>query len=516
MQMPLNKSVLLNPAVVTLASCAFLTSSGEVEKQRASNPNIIVILADDMGYGDVGCYNPESKIPTPNMDKLASQGIRFLNAHSPAALSTPTRYGLLTGRYCWRTRLKEGVLIGYDEVSLIEHGRPTIASVLRDKGYHTAAIGKWHLGLNWQTSDGYVIQNDQDRWNIEPSAFQENEKHIDFSRPITGGPIELGFDYFFGTAGCSTSDPPYCYIEQNLTVGIPSVMSPDDFRKLPGFAPGLMMPGFSLTGVDPDFTEKAIGFIKGHQDQQPGKPFFLYLALSSPHNPFLPPDFAKGKSTEGPRGDLVTVVDWSVGQILEVLKLYGLEKNTLVIVTSDNGAMKGANGHKSNGEYRGYKANIWDGGHRIPFIARWPGKIGAGTETSEVISLTDMFATISSLVSAKVKDGSGEDSYDVLPTFFGKHQEDSDTRVRVFHSGGGFFAIQKGPWKLIEGTKGSGSGKRAADDMPAMKAGQLYNVVEDPFETHDLWEKEPKVVSELMPLLETCKSVPASVKIRKN
>jgi arylsulfatase A-like enzyme len=505
---------LLNPAILTLASCAFLSSAREGVKQGSANPNIVFILADDMGYGDVGCFNPESKIPTPNMDKLASQGIRFMNAHSPAALSTPTRYGFLTGRYCWRTRLKEGVLIGYDETPLIETGRPTIASVLKSKGYETAGIGKWHVGLNWPTRDGYVIQDDQNNWSKNPLVNQENEKHIDFSKPINGGPTELGFDYFFGTAGCSTSDPPYCFIEQNRTVDIPSVMSPDSFSKLPGFGPGLMVPGFSLTEVDPVFTEKAIGFIKDHQNKLPGKPFFLYLALSSPHNPFLPPDFAKGKSTEGPRGDLVTVVDWSVGRILEVLKQYGLDKNTLVIVTSDNGAMKGANGHKSNGDYRGYKANIWDGGHRIPFIARWPGKIKPGSESSEVISLTDMFATFSSLVSSKVTEDSGEDSYDVLPAFFGKRQENSDTRVRVFHSGGGYFAVQKGPWKLIEGTKGSGSGVKMLNEGPSVMTGQLYNVMEDPSEKNDLWEKEPGVVNELGAILEKCKSVAATNKIQ--
>lgn len=512
----MNTSALLKPAVLTLASCAFLPSFGQGEKKETENPNIVFILADDMGYGDVGCFNPESKIPTPNMDRLASQGIRFMNAHSPAALSTPTRYGILTGRYCWRTRLKEWVILGYDEAPLIETGRPTIGSVLKNKGYHTGYIGKWHLGMTWQTRDGYVIQDDKNEWKDNPAIYQANEQHIDFTKPVTGGPIELGFDYFFGTLGCSTSDPPYCYIEQNRTVGIPTVKSPDEFLKLPGFAPGLMVPGFSLTGVDPDFTEKAIGFIKGHQANQPDNPFFLYLALSSPHNPFLPPDFAKGKSMEGPRGDLVTVVDWSVGRVLEILKQYGLEKNTLVIVTSDNGAMKGANGHKSSGDYRGYKSNIWDGGHRIPFIARWPGKIKPGSTSSEVISLSDLFATFSGLVSVEVSEGSGEDSFDVLPAFFGKRQENSDTRVRVFHSGGGYFAVQRGNWKLIEGTKGSGAGKREPADGSSMKTGQLYQVKVDPFETNDLWDIKPDVVQELEILLEKCKSIAATTKIRNN
>jgi arylsulfatase A-like enzyme len=501
-------SALLNPAIATLVSCAILPSSREMAKQRPANPNIVFILADDMGYGDVGCYNPESKIPTPNMDKLASQGIRFVNAHSPAALSTPTRYGILTGRYCWRTRLKDGVILGYDETPLIESGRPTIGSVLKSQGYHTGYIGKWHLGLTWQTRDGYTIRDDRNDWNNDPAILLANEQHIDFTKPVTGGPNELGFDYFFGTLGCSTSDPPYCFIEQNRTVGIPSVMSPDSYSKLPGFVPGLMVPGFSLEEVDPVFTDKAIVFLKEHLAKSPGKPFFLYLALSSPHNPFLPPDFAKGKSTEGPRGDLVTVVDWSVGRILEVLEQYGLAQNTLVVVTSDNGAVKGANGHKSEGDYRGYKANIWDGGHRIPFIVRWPGKVQPGSTSSEVISLTDLFATFSGLVSAKLDNGSGEDSYDVLPAFFGQRVPNSDTRVRIFHSGGGFFAVQRGNWKLIEGTKGSGAGKQVSTGGPESQPGQLYNIAEDPYETNDLWDKHPEIVRELIVLLENGKSAP--------
>jgi arylsulfatase A len=510
----MNKAKLVKPALLTLAAGAFLPALGQGERRDSEKPNIVFILADDMGYGDVGCYNPESKIPTPNMDRLATQGIRFVNAHSPAALSTPTRYGILTGRYCWRTRLKEGVILGYDEAPLIETGRPTIGSVLQGKGYHTGYIGKWHLGMTWQARDGYVIRDDKNEWKDNPVIYQENEQHIDFAKPVTGGPVELGFDYFFGTLGCSTSDPPYCYIEQNQTVGIPSVKSPDEFLKLAGFAPGLMAPGFSLTGVDPDFTEKAIGFIKSHQANKPGDPFFLYLALSSPHNPFLPPDFAKGKSTEGPRGDLVTVVDWSVGQVLDILKEYGLDKNTLVIVTSDNGAMKGANGHKSSGNYRGYKANIWDGGHRVPFIARWPGKIKPGSTSSEVISLSDMFATFSGMVGTDVAEGSGEDSYDVLPAFFGKRQENSDTRVRVFHSGAGYFAIQQGNWKLIDGTKGSGSGKPASTGSPEVQTGQLYNVADDPYETHDLWDSQPEIVQEMKKLLDTCKSGPSTHKLQ--
>lgn len=316
-------------------------------------PNIVFILADDMGYGDVSCYNSESKIATPAIDKIAAEGIRFTDAHSPAALCTPTRYGFLTGRYCWKTRLKQWVILGYDEKPLIEKKQSTLGSLLQQKGYATACIGKWHLGMNWQTKNGYVIQDDKDEWQTENSILKENERNIDFTKPTSGGPNDLGFNYSFITLGCSTSDPPYCYIENSRTVGIPNQPSPPEYTGLPGFVPGVTAPGFSIKNVDSVFTRKAIDFIDGHLKKEGDKPFFLYLALSSPHNPFVPPAFAEGKSNAGPRGDLVTVVDWSVGLISATLEKYGLSKNTLFIITSDNGAVKGANGHKSEGNFRG-------------------------------------------------------------------------------------------------------------------------------------------------------------------
>lgn len=492
--------------LLTSFSGCFLSSCRDASRLSPSRPNILLILADDMGYGDVACYNPESKIPTPNMDLLASEGIRFTNAHSPAALCTPTRYGILTGRYCWRTRLKEGVILGYDETPLIEKSRSTMASLLKDQGYHTGYIGKWHLGLTWQTRDGYQIQDDQNKWSGDAEIMKANEAHIDFSKPVLGGPTELGFDYFYGTLGCSTSDPPYCFIEQDRTVGIPNIQSPEEFLALPGFAPGLMVPGFSLEEVDPVFTEKALDFLEAHNQDSPDQPFFLYLSLSSPHNPFLPPDFAKGKSEEGPRGDLVTVVDWSVGKLLDWIREKGLDENTWVIVTSDNGAMRGANGHKSEGDFRGYKGNIWDGGHRIPLISRWPGHIEAGTHSEEVMSLTDLYASFASWFGLSLEADEGADSYDVLPAFFGQTQQDADSRIRIFHSANGSFAIQQGPWKLIEGTKGSGSGKKNTELENSSPIGQLYQVVEDPYEKNDLWDQQTEKVEELLALLEEIKN----------
>ncbi len=474
--------------------------SGRDKQAQKMTPNIVLILADDLGYGDLSIYNSESRIQTPNIDQLAKEGIRFSDAHTPAAVCTPSRYGLLTGRYCWRTRLKKGVILGYDEVPLIEKGQTTLASLLKEAGYNTAAIGKWHLGMTWQTKGDYIIQDDQNKWDDYSGVFKENEENIDFTKPITGGPTELGFDYFFGTLGCSTSDNPYCFIENDRTLGIPSILIHDKWKGLPGVVTALMEPNWSMEEVDPIFTRKAIEFIEQHMTNTPEKPFFLYLALSSPHIPFLPPDFTKGKSQEGPRGDLVLVADWSAGKISETLDKYELSENTLVIFTSDNGPRRGANGHKSAGDFRGYKANIWEGGHRVPFIARWPGKIMPGTESRAIISLTDMLASFAGLTGQSLGTSAG-DSYNVLPEILGQNLESNDDQARVLHSVSGIFAIRKGKWKLIEGTKGSGSGAINPSADSLSNVGQLYDLETDPYEKNDLFSQHPEIVLELQKLL---------------
>jgi arylsulfatase A len=499
--------ILLSLSVKVFAGCGSSGNKQVMPDQK--NPNIIFIMADDMGYGDVGCYNSESLIPTPNMDLLASQGIRLTDAHSPAALSTPSRYGLLTGRYCWRTRLKEGVILGYDEAPLIEKGRPTIASILRESGYSTACVGKWHLGMTWETKNGYQIQNDFDIWKDNP-VFTANETNIDFTKPVTGGPVELGFDYFFGTLGCTTSDPPYCFIENDSVAGIPSEISPAKYTGLPGFVTGAWCKDYPLEEVDIEFTNRAISFMERHLESKPDEPFFVYLALSSPHNPFLPPAFTSGKSKEGPRGDLVMVADWSVGMIMEFLKLRGLEENTLVILTSDNGAMRGANGHLSSGQFRGYKGNIWEGGHRVPFIARWPGRIEPGSISNELISLTDMFASFSALVSHPVADNEGEDSYNVLPVILGDKASEYIDYPRILHSSDGAYAVRLGDWKLIDGTSGSGSGALIFLADSLRLTGQLYNLAEDPGEKNNLWINNPSLRDSLSTIIDRAKDLPGT------
>jgi arylsulfatase A len=452
-------------------------------------PNIVFIMADDMGYGDVACYNPESKIPTPNIDKLATESVRFTDAHTPSAVCTPTRYGVLTGRYCWRSRLKRGVFGGFNR-PLIENDRMTVASLLKKHGYGTACVGKWHLGLNWGTKE-------------EPQAGIEEDyeqMEVDFSKPIKDGPTEMGFDYFFGTAACTTDDPPFCFIENDHTVGIPNIISPDDpadeDREL------LMVPGWRHEDADIEFTNKAIAFIKKHVDSKPDSSFFLYLPLSVPHIPWLPPDFVKGKSGAGPRGDQVVLFDWSVGEVVKTLDKLGTSDNTLVIVTSDNGPREGINGHKSAGSLRGLKGSIWEGGHRVPFIARWPGKIKAGTTSDEVVCLTDLMATCAAIVGTELPKDAGQDSYNILPALLGEKPDEPIREAIVHHSGSGVFAIRQGEWKLILESKGAGY--HDGPPKPGLP-GQLYNLANDPYEKNDLWAKRPEIVKRLKKLLDKYK-----------
>ena len=410
-------------------------------------PNIVFIMADDMGYGDVGCFNPDSKIPTPHMDRLAAEGMRFSDAHSPSAVCTPTRYGVLTGRYCWRSSLKHGVLYGY-EPPLIETNRLTVASLLKAAGYHTACIGKWHLGLGYSAKPG--TQFDFDRPLPWSNATREDEEKIDFSQPLRGGPRELGFDYFFGTSGCATAQPPYGFIENEHFVEEPSI-----YREKFWYTgrPGMTAPSWDDKQPDPIFAQKAVAYIE--QQATTPEPFFLYLTPSSPHEPCLVdvvPEFARGQSEAGPRGDMVWLVDWLVGQVLDALDRTGQAERTLIFVTSDNGALPGDRkpnppdggntvealyhtyGHKSCGDWRGYKAHIWEGGHREPLLARWPGKILPGSVCHELVCLNDLMATCAAILEVDLPDDAGEDSISILPSLTGAPQDSSRRDDLIHHS----------------------------------------------------------------------------------
>jgi arylsulfatase A-like enzyme len=434
----------------------------------ADRPNIVFIMADDMGYGDVGCYSPESKIPTPNMDRLAAQGMRFTDAHSASAVCTPSRYAVLTGRYCWRTSRKRGVGGGFS-LPLIDPARMTVASMLKGQGYATAAVGKWHVGLEFQPKE---------RERPKPENWSD-EGHWDYTKPVIGGPTRLGFDYFFGIAG-SLDMPPYCFIENNRTVGVPSVEK-DPYN--PQQRDGFMVPGWRDDEVDTTFAQKAVAWLERTVEHSPDDPFFLYLTPSAPHRPCIPPGFAAGKSEAGPRGDMVWLVDWMVGQVDEALHRLGVAEDTLLIVTSDNGAQPcdvdgKTHGHKSCGDLRGHKADIWDGGHREPFIVRWPSRIQAGTVCDQTVCLADLMATAAEITDAERPDSAAEDSVSFLPALLGESGDQPLREAIVHHSVDGMFSIRQGRWKLILGLGSGGfSDPRREEPTPDGPRGQLYDMV---------------------------------------
>ncbi len=465
---------------------------------RAGRPlNIVFVMADDMGYGDVAC-NGDGRIPTPNMDRVAREGMRFTDAHAASAVCTPTRYGVLTGRYPWRTREKEGVLGGYCP-PLIDPARMTVASLLKRHGYATAAIGKWHLGLDWQA------KRLQPLWK----GGRANEEGIDYSKPILNGPTALGFDRFFGLSG-SLNMPPFAFISQDRTVGIPSVPTPGNERAMEEGKPtGLGVPDWDFAQVDVRHCEEALKFIRDHRRRSPDRPFFLYCTPSAPHFPCLPPDFAAGQSGISPRADLILVVDWLVGRLLDCLDELGMVENTLFIVTSDNGAEPWSepereHGHSPNGDLRGHKGDIYDGGHREPLLVRWPGVVPAGTVCGELVCLTDLMATCAEILDARLPRHAGEDSVSILPLLRG---ESGPVReAAVHHSFRGRLAVRRGRWKLIDSCDSGGFHcTEWRQPGPGEPAGQLYDMDNDPAEEENLWLRQPECVGELLALLDRCK-----------
>ncbi len=472
-----------------------------------AQPNVVIILADDMGYGDVGSYNSDSKIPTPNMDRLANLGMRFTDAHSPSSVCTPSRYGILTGRYAWRTALKRGVFNNFER-PLIETDRPTIASMLKKEGYRTACIGKWHLGLGWSVNEGQEFDFSKP-WPWPGGTMpREEESKIDFTKPFFGGPVELGFDNFFGSSACPTCNTPYCYVEQDRVVDEPNMYYEGKYLEQDD---GYRSSNWEEDEVDPVFTRKGVDFI--NQAAEDSEPFFLYLSSSTPHEPCeeeVVPEFMRGASKAGARGDMVALFDWMVGQIIETLQENGLFENTLLIVTSDNGAKPGdynryTYGHKSCGNLRGFKGGIWEGGHRVPLIVSWPQAIPAGRISNQLIGLQDVMATVAQATDIPLPSNAAEDSQSFYPELTGKSNERARKDL-INHSAMGVFAIRQENWKLIIESDGSGDSGRGVHNNggtppdPSSK-GQLYNLHDDPFESYNLIDKEPKKAQELRNLL---------------
>ena len=452
-------------------------------------PNIVFILADDLGYGDVKALNPGSKIPTPNIDRLAAEGMTFTDAHSPSAVCTPTRYATLTGRYSWRSKLKSGVLNGYGE-PLIEPDRPTVASHLKANGYETAVIGKWHLGLGFQKSGG--------AW--------------DWEKPLTYSPVDVGFDTSI-VIPASLDFPPYVFIDGHRITGLPDRMqAKSDFPAY--LREGELGSDFSIIDCLDQLTAKATGYISGHAKKE--KPFFLYFPLTAPHKPVMPHPRFQGKTELGSYGDFVVQVDWTVGQVLDALDEAGLAENTVVFLTSDNGSFMYRltdaaepdhvsdesvqafyeGHHTANGPWRGTKADIWEAGHRVPFFVRWPAKVKAGSKCDRTICHVDLFATASSLSGAKLPPPSeaAPDSFDLTPLLLGKDKAFKRAPV-VHHSGNGMFAIRDGDWKLVLGD-GSG-GRQAPKGKRFGPPWQLFNLVKDPSETEDRFYSEAETAQHL-------------------
>ena len=469
----------------------------------SSRPNILFVLCDDLGYGDVRCLNPNGKIATPNMDRLAREGMIFTDAHTSSSVCTPTRYGLMTGRYNWRSRLQTHVLGGLSP-RLIEQGRMTVASMLKARGYHTACVGKWHLGMDWARIEGKQITE----LGIEPVSQNRN---VDYSQPIKNGPNSVGFDEYFGISG-SLDMVPYTYIENDRVVALPT----DDRefammfgRKGRNTRLGPAAPGFDATNVLPDFTKRAISVIERQAaDAKQGKPFFLYLPFASPHTPVLPTAEWLGKSGLNPYADFVMQQDACLGQLLETLDRNGLTESTLVVFTSDNGCSPEAKfdellakGHNPSHVFRGHKADIYEGGHRVPFLVRWPGRVKPGTTTEQLTCLTDFMATTADIVGSKLPENAAEDSISFLPTLLGQSDKPSRDTL-VSHSINGSFAIRDGMWKLCL-CPGSGGwsaprpGQKNADLPPV----QLFNFRDDIGERTNLHNTHPEITERLTALL---------------
>jgi arylsulfatase A len=483
----------------------FLICQNTKAQKAAVNtrPNIIYILADDLGYGDISSFNPESKISTPNIDAIAAAGMSFTNAHASASVCTPSRYAIMTGQYNWRSRLKRGVLWTYDW-PLIDKNRLTVGQFLKNNGYHTAIVGKWHLGWSWPIKAGQTVDTAHYSFRSDKQTL-EREAKLDFSKPLQGGPLAAGFEYQYGID--IPSLPPFCYIDNGRIVGninTQLVTTPH---------PHLVQAGWDSKLIMPTLMDKAMAYVRneGHQKQ----PFFLYLALTVPHYPIAPTDEFKGKSKMGAYGDVVQEMDSYIGKLMQLLKDMKIDKNTLVIFTSDNGSVMDSGegtaygsgyhlyNHLSNYKFKGIKGDIWDGGHRIPFIARWPGIIPKGQNCTQAISLTDLFATCAGILNKPLPDSAADDSYNILPLLKGEQLNKPVRQSIIFHSSLGFFAIEKGKWKYIECNGSGGNLKNVyiKNDTKFDTPGQLYDMENDPEEKQNLYTQYPEVVEELSKLL---------------
>jgi arylsulfatase A-like enzyme len=508
----------MKPKYFILGLLAFFFTFSCTGRQRPAEPaasenrpNIVLILADDMGYGDIQKYNPDSRIPTPNLNAMAERGMRFIDAHTNSAVCTPSRYGILTGRYAWRTRLQKGVLKEPDNNEpLIARDQLTLAGMLKKHNYHTACIGKWHLGIEW--------------------AKNENGES-DYNLPFLSGPNEVGFDYFFGINAALDMTPYGLYRNHDPIQPLDEHQTALTFPKF--IREGPRAKDFQHSEVLDILTEEAVDYIAGQAKSS--DPFFLYFALTSPHKPVWPAERFQGSTTLGPYADFIVQTDWTVGQVLRALKENDLVENTLVIFTSDNGsfmfrvnadesypfgqeipsqsfyARKVGSGlqdhtdnntvhgyypyvHTANSTWRGTKADIWEGGHRVPFIVRWPGHVEAETESGQAICITDLIATVADITGYSLNGREGEDSFSFLPVLTGEVSQLSRTPI-VLHSGNGTFAIRQNNWKMVF-SNGSG-GREVPVGNPFEEPYSLFDLEFDPSETTNVIDEYPDVAKSL-------------------
>jgi arylsulfatase A len=468
-------------------------------------PNIVYILADDMGYGDLSCLNAESKIRTEHLDQLRDGGMAFTDGHSSSAVCTPSRYSILTGRYNWRSTLKNGVLGGYS-TALIEDGRLTVGEMLKEEGYKTACFGKWHLGWEWaekrageQESGGAGERQEQ---NQTFSADLSKVEDVDFTQPIGNGPTTRGFDYYYGIAA-SLDMPPYVYVENDTPTAVPDRETED--RGMPFWRKGPTAPDFEHEDVLPNLTRRVVDYIHENKDD----PFFVYFPLPAPHTPILPTPEFQGKSGTNAYGDFCLQVDWTVGQVTEALEACGLTEDTIVVFAADNGCSPRADfthlaalGHLPSYHFRGHKADIYEGGHRIPLVVRWPAGIKAGSTCDETVCLSDLIATVAEIVGVDLPDSAGEDSVSNLPAWSGTDLSSPLREATVHSSVNGSFSIRQGRWKLELCPGSGGWSYPKPNEIPeGTPPIQLYDLEADISEQRNVVTDRPDVVEALTALL---------------
>ncbi|MCH2106863.1 MAG: arylsulfatase [Planctomycetes bacterium] len=461
--------------------CLLLSSVALAQSPK----NVVVILADDMGLASLHAEHPGSGLPTPNLDRLRSEGMSFSDAHSPSAVCSPTRYALLTGRYSWRTRMKSGI-VGKWQGPLIAEDRLTIADLAGAAGRHSACIGKWHLGWRWPKKGGGVTSKSAE---------------IDYTQPIGGGALEAGFDHYFGDD--VPNWPPYVWIEDDRALAVPEATQPSG--KVVGVSPGPMVEGWSLEAVLPEITRRCVHYIRDRTKEE--EPFLLYFSMTSPHTPITPSEAFLGQSGVSLYADFLLETDWCVGQVMRALEQFGVADETLVIFTCDNGTSPKAlfdelkaGGVDLRAGWRGYKADVWEGGHRVPFLARWPGVIEPGSSCKVPICLTDLFATTADAFGVEAGEGAGEDSASLLPLFRGEERVGAHGGAIIHHSSSGGFALRDGKWKLCF-CPGSAGWSYPNNTKEAEKLGlppvQLYDMDSDPGEQKNLATEMPEKVEEL-------------------